>query len=305
MERMSASMTSTLENMPSEAKAGRLTRGPVHAIRRRIRLASREVSTPRRGDFEHGVLRYIAEGSDNLLGKTVAGEECCPTWLVLRTARGDDLRHVDLFSLGIRLAGWPVCVARGGLVPQHIFHHIVRPRKAGLAQEGFMNIAFELQKVCRSQKPRIGRCIGALPRPGHSGHQSACSCLVTGRPSWSIRRPWCAASPFLSMTSTASLPCDGRKPVRCAVLFIECRNTSIATLFTEHPPEIIPITRALPLFSRAVLEATKILGVPNISLPRLAVALVPVLCHHLCGRPGLPRRGHRLPSTHGLPRLSA
>ena len=42
-------------------------------------------------DFEHGVLRYIAEGSDNLLGKTVAGKEMLSQLgLVLRTAGGDD-----------------------------------------------------------------------------------------------------------------------------------------------------------------------------------------------------------------------
>jgi len=52
-------------------------------------------------DFEHGVLRNVAEGLDNLQGKTLVGEEVLSQLgLMLRTARGNDLRHVDPLFLG-------------------------------------------------------------------------------------------------------------------------------------------------------------------------------------------------------------
>jgi len=53
-------------------------------------------------DFEHSVLRNIAEGVDDLQGKTVIGEEMLSQFrLVLGTASGDDLRHVDPLFLGL------------------------------------------------------------------------------------------------------------------------------------------------------------------------------------------------------------
>jgi hypothetical protein len=52
-------------------------------------------------DFEDGVLRCVAEGVDDLPGRTFAGEEMLSQLgLVLRTTRGHDLRHVDPLFLG-------------------------------------------------------------------------------------------------------------------------------------------------------------------------------------------------------------
>ena len=52
-------------------------------------------------DFDHGVLRHVAEGVDDLQGEAVAGEEMLSQLgLMLRTASRHDLRHVDPLFLG-------------------------------------------------------------------------------------------------------------------------------------------------------------------------------------------------------------
>ena len=119
--------------------------------------------------------------------------------------------------------------------------------------------------------------------------------------------PLCAASPSRSTTNTASArssrPAASERASRTTSsstrLYFD-REALYGTAVGDYPDN----AERFALFSRAVIEASKILGRPaSLSLPRLAVGAGPGdAAHVLCGRPGLPRSGHCVHhSQHGLP----
>jgi starch synthase len=165
---------------------------------------------------------------------------------------------------------------------RNLFHHNVRPRKAGLAQEGFMHIAFVASEgVPFSKTGGLADVVGALPRAlAALGHQ-----VSVYLPRY---RQTKLADPA-TVVHSITIPFDDK--YRFAAVVAGGSQSGVRFYFVDYPEyfdrdalygtpagDFPDNAERFALFSRAVLEATKILGVPQIfHCHDWQSALVPVL----------------------------
>ena len=153
---------------------------------------------------------------------------------------------------------------------------------------------------------RRGRRFAARARRSGTSGQRLSSALS---PNQTRRSANCRAQHHHSFRRQISLLLgrDGghESPPECNFISSIIRHTSTATRSTATPAGDYPDNaERFALFSRAVLEASKILGVPAcIPLPRLAVgARARDAAHALCRRSRVSRSGHRFHHPqHGIP----
>ncbi len=223
-------------------------------------------------DFEHRVLRYIAEGVDELLSKAVADEEMLSQLgLMLRTARGHDLRHVD-----------PLFPGHIDCLCPETYSIITCAREKRVSREGFMHIAFVASEgVPFSKTGGLADVVGALPRAlAALGHQ-----VSVYLPRY---RQTKLADPA-TVVRSITIPFDDK--YRFASVVTGGSQSGVKFYFVDYPDyfdrdalygtpagDYPDNAERFALFSRAVLEATKILGVPQIfHCHDWQSALVPVL----------------------------
>jgi len=182
--------------------------------------------------------------------------------------------------------------------PATDIHHIVRLRKAGLARRVSCTLRSQHRKVFVS-KSAVGGRGGALPRAlAALGHQVSVYLPRYRQTRLADPATVVRSITIPSMTSTALLGVAEEASPECAFILSIVRNTSIATLFMARLPGLSDNAERFALFSRAVLEATKILACRRFSIVTTGSRRwCGAAAHRLCRRPAFRDAAPYSPST--------
>src|SRR5579871_4826556 len=285
MANTSPSMISTFRDMPNLSRScAASTRSSSTAINRRTRRASREVRMPRPGPISSTVVCDTSPSASTMrTAPSSLLRKCCPN-LGLDCGRRAEATFgtLTLTSPGSRLASRYSHLSAGPRSPS-CFHHIVRHKKrARRGRFRLMNIAFAASEgVPFSKTGGLADVVGALPRAlAALGHQ-----VTVYLPRY---RQTKLTDPAIVVRSV-TVPFDDQ--YRFASVVSGGTQGGVRFYFVEYPPyfdrdalygtpagDYPDNAERFALFSRTVLEASKILGVPHIfHCHDWQSALIPVL----------------------------